>query len=173
MKIPHLNFNQILQLALVLALVVNALVHFQSPAYRYYQENVTRLNGDYQTFEKRIFSDLVPFILSQKTNTNESVSLTIDKTSSAPSDSSSVSSSSTTNYTHISISYSYAGSFGSCFTFEDRFYKVGDDFFGSPITYISPTLVRTSNDVYICHNQNHSSSVSRPLSMNKGGINGK
>ena len=146
----RLNTNQLLQLVLILALVVNAVIHFTSPSYRYYRENFDRVQKGVVDFERKVKADFVPAILTLATNRNfivvsnsVSVSDTVKVTAPLLSDTNSVS-------RLMSLDFRwFQGPRGCGFDLDGFHYHVGDVLFGSVIRSISPTMVVTDDYQFI------------------------
>lgn len=137
MNFRRLNSPVVLAVAIFLALVVNSIVHFTSPVYRYYQENVRRVNDQYSDLRKRLFTDLVPFVQYSLTNRHDSSVNSVGSLSSL-----SVSTNAVPLDMYLDFSFVVSGGDASMF-FADHAYRLGDLFLGSPLVYISPTLVQT------------------------------
>ena len=60
---------------LIASLFINAIVHYRSPAYRYYKEQCEELRAQYDEFQCRVQDDFVPAIKDLVTNIVDSVSL--------------------------------------------------------------------------------------------------
>ena len=144
-SLKKLSLNQWLQLLLVVALVVNCIVHFTSPAYRHYTEISHRIEQKHDDFEKRVQSEFLPSIVAIATN----VLSVVDGSSSSNSVSvSALALSSDTNSTTrlFSLDYHYfVDRSAPCFEIDGRYYCIGDTFFGSPVRVISPTIIVTDD----------------------------
>lgn len=146
----RLNTNQVLQLVLIIALIVNAVIHFTSPSYRYYRENFDQVKKGVVDFERKVKTDFVPAILTLATNRNfivvsNSVSVSDTVKISAPllSDTNSVS-------RLMSLDFRwFQGPRGYGFDLDGFHYHVGDVLFGSVIRSISPTMVVTDDYQFI------------------------
>lgn len=137
MNFRRLNPPIVLAVAIFLALVVNSIVHFTSPVYRYYQENVKRVNDQYSDLRKRLLTELVPFVQFSLTNRHDSSETSVGSLSSL-----SVSTNSVPLDMYLDFSFVIAGG-DSFLRFSDQVYHLGDLFLGSPLVYISPTLAQT------------------------------
>lgn len=141
MKLPSLNFTQWLQLGLLIALLINAVVHYTSPAYRYYQDKFSQFETSFSDFRRRVQCDFVPSIYEIISNRSVVVS-------SCPSPSSSlvgnysVKSNEVGRLFDLDYHYFESGS-SSCFEVDGHYYTVGDSFYGSVIRHVSPTIVVT------------------------------
>lgn len=133
------RFNAPIVLAILvfLALVINSVVHFTSPVYRYYQENVKQVNNQYAELRRRLLSELVPFVQFSLTNRNDASFNSIRSVSSL-----SVSTNAVPLDMYLDFSFVIAGG-DSFLRFSDQVYHLGDLFLGSPLVYISPTLAQT------------------------------
>lgn len=137
MNFRRLNSPIVLAVAIFLALVVNSIVHYTSPVYRYYQENVKHVNDQYSDLRKRLLTELVPFVQFSLTNRHVSSVNSVGSLSSL-----SVSTNSVPLDMYLDFSFVISGGDASMF-FADHVYRLGDLFLGSPLVYISPTLVQT------------------------------
>lgn len=131
------NTSIVLAVSIFLALVVNSCVHYTSPVYRYYQDNVKHVNDQYLELRKRLLSELVPFVQLSLTNRHEFSVNSVGTFSSL-----SVSTNAVPLDMYLDFSFVLAGGEGVLF-FSDHAYRLGDLFLGSPLVYISPTLVQT------------------------------
>ena len=136
MTFRRFNAPIVLAVLIFLALVVNTIVHFSSPVYRYYENNVKRVNDQYSELRKRLLTELVPFVQFSLTNRHDSVN-SVGSLSSL-----SVSTNAVPLDMYLDFSFVISGGDASMF-FSDHVYRLGDLFLGSPLVYISPTLVQT------------------------------
>ncbi len=136
MNFRRLNSPIVLAVAIFFALVVNTIVHYTSPVYRYYENNVKRVNDQYSDLRKRLLTELVPFVQFSLTNRHDSVN-SVGSLSSL-----SVSTNAVPLDMYLDFSFVVSGGDASMF-FSDHAYRLGDLFLGSPLVYISPTLVQT------------------------------
>lgn len=138
------SFTSLHWLILILLIFIgyNAYVHVSSPAYKYYQENFKILESRFFDFEKRVSTEFVPALIKYQSNLFERVKF--------DSPSQNLSSSLPTNLVSSAINFHYFTS-GDLphFTFDHHNYSLGDFFFGSPILFISPTLIKTSSSVFV------------------------
>lgn len=141
MKRP--SSTQLLQLFLILALIVNAIIHFTSPSYRFYKENVDRLDRVFHDFERQVKIDFVPAIISVASNNTYRATETNFSNSVSNSTSSSEFPSSGTLF-NLDYHYFTAGN-KSGFHFDGHDYFNGDSFFGSSIRVITPTVIVTDS----------------------------
>lgn len=137
MTFRRFNAPIVLAVLVFLGLVVNTVVHFTSPVYRYYQENVRHVNDQYAELRRRLLSDLVPFVQFSLTNRNDVSFGSVRSVSSL-----SVSTNAVPLDMYLDFSFVIAGG-DSFLRFSDQVYHLGDLFLGSPLVYISPTLAQT------------------------------
>ena len=137
MNFCRFNSPIVLAVAIFLALVVNTIVHYTSPVYRYYENNVKRVNDQYSDLRKRLLTELVPFVQFSLTNRHDSAVNSVGSLSSL-----SVSTNAVPLDMFLDFSFVVSGGDASMF-FADHAYRLGDLFLGSPLVYISPTLVQT------------------------------
>lgn len=152
MKKP--SSNQLLQAALVLALVVNCIIHFNSPAYKFYRENMQVLRNDVYDFQEKIKYEFVPAILEVASNRVVSTSPASVSVSSSSSVSSSLPLLSDTNLVARSrlfnLDFLWFNSGGvNGFELDGVRYFVGDSLFGSVIRSITPTIVVTDDYQFV------------------------
>lgn len=142
-----LSLNQVLQLVLIFALVLNALIHFTSPTYRYYQENFEKVRKGVNEFEQKVKLDFVPAILNLASNR---VQVSSSVSSSSLPDRPLLLSGTNTNDRLMSLDfqwYQFGNSFG--FELDGKYYQQGDLLFGSVIRSVTPTLVVTDDYQFI------------------------
>lgn len=145
----------ILVFLLIGLLIVNTVVHFSHPAYRFYRQNcedlkkqvesaALSLRSDYDVFTKRVQVDFVPSILTVFSNRCEFASVSSNGTVGV------VGSSSGDDYKPdiITARYFVAGGKG-WLDYDGWQYTAGDDFFGYTILEIRPSLVITDGRVFI------------------------
>lgn len=137
MTFRRFNAPIVLAVLVFLGLVVNTVVHYTSPVYRYYQENVKHVNDQYAELRRRLLSDLVPFVQFSLTNRYDASSISVRSVSSL-----SVSTNAVPLDMYLDFSFVIAGG-DSFLRFSDQVYHLGDLFLGSPLVYISPTLAQT------------------------------
>ena len=137
MTFPRFNAPIVLAILVFLGLVINSVVHYTSPVYRYYQENVKHVNDQYAELRKRLLSELVPFVQFSLTNRNDASFSSVRSVSSL-----SVSTNTVPLDMYLDFSFVIAGG-DSFLRFSDQVYHLGDLFLGSPLVYISPTLAQT------------------------------
>ena len=137
MTFRRINAPILLAILVFLGLVINSVVHYTSPVYRYYQENVKHVNDQYAELRRRLLSELVPFVQFSLTNRNDASFSSIRSVSSL-----SVSTNAVPLDMYLDFSFVIAGG-DSFLRFSDQVYHLGDLFLGSPLVYISPTLAQT------------------------------
>ena len=163
MKIPRLNPLHLILVLLLLAVVVNSVIHYTSPAYRYYREAVNGLRSDYTKLRKQLLVDLLPTL--QLALTNKTSTVSYSSTTSFTSTDSLVTVDTTTNCLPLTSFLSFdffSVSNSPGFSFNGRTYAVGDLFLGSPVVFVSPTFIKTVERNYI-----HSSLSSNKLTSPK------
>ena len=152
--IKRFTTNQILQLLLIIALVVNAVIHFTSPSYRFYKENFESVKKGVVDFENKVKLDFVPAILTLATNrvvvlsSNglDNVSSSVSLVSSAPS----ISCDSNTNSRLMSLDFRwYKTPSGYGFELDGSYYAAGDLLFGSVIRSVTPTMIVTDDYQFV------------------------
>lgn len=122
---------------LIAALVADVLVHFRSPAYRFYREKAADLDGRYSAFERRVEAEFVPAIRDVVTNMNLSVS-SRGITEGVPK------SGSVEYVTDYRQQYARTGGYSvsGCYI-DGHFYRLGDRYLGSPLVEIEPSCAFT------------------------------
>lgn len=63
-----LDKSQCIALLLTGALLVNAVIHFTHPSYRYYKTNISRLDSEFKAFRDRVQDEFVPAVMFVATN---------------------------------------------------------------------------------------------------------
>lgn len=157
MSFPALSRGQLMAVVLILATVLNVVMHFTHPAYRYYKEFSRAQAEKFDALEKRIRADFVPAIMSAVSNRSSAVASPFASiTPSLPSSAGSSPSSS------AAVPVVYGGDvrkdvklrFSSVndvpfVTVNDTVHlTIGDDLFGEPIRRITPTCLFTDFAVY-------------------------
>lgn len=136
-------------IALIIVLIINSVLHFTHPAYKYYSSNVDQFRSDYNDFVRKVQDDFIPCILQYGSNVQSRASSVITNSiSSLSSSASSVISSTSKTIQTIKGRYFVCGkpyfeSYDYHFTF-----TIGDDFLGSPIVDIRPTCLLTDDCFY-------------------------
>ena len=158
MSFPILSRGQLMAVVLILATVLNVIMHFTHPAYRYYKEFSRAQAERFAALEKRIRADFVPAIMSAVSNRSVAVASPFSSiTPSLPSSVGSFPSSS------AAVPVVYGGDvrkdvklrFSSVndvpfVTVNDTVHlTIGDDLFGEPIRRITPTCLFTDSAVYL------------------------
>lgn len=158
MSFPILSRGQLMAVVLILATVLNVIMHFTHPAYRYYKEFSRAQAERFDALEKRIRADFVPAIMSAVSNRSSAVASPF--ASITPSLPSSVGSSPSSS---AAVPVVYGGDvrkdvklrFSSVndvpfVTVNDTVHlTIGDDLFGEPIRRITPTCLFTDSAVYL------------------------
>lgn len=158
MSFPALSRGQLMAVVLILATVLNVVMHFTHPAYRYYREFSRAQAEKFDALEKRIRADFVPAIMSAVSNRSAAVASPFS--SAAPSLSSSVGLFSSSS---PAVPVVYGGDvrkdvklrFSSVndvpfVTVNDTVHlTIGDDLFGESIRRITPTCLFTDSAVYL------------------------
>lgn len=144
-----LTFFHWLIIALILVLIINTVTHFTHPAYKFYRENFEQLRESNEVFEKRVLTEVVTAIVTNSSFRSSSVvtNVSISQTSSV----SSVmrGESVATNSTYSLDFRFFVSQSLPCFEYQGRSYFLTDDFYGSPLIYISPTIVKTSTSTFV------------------------
>lgn len=128
---------------LIASLIFNAIIHFRSPAYRYYKEQCEELRSQYDEFQCRVKDEFVPAIKDLATNMVNSVSL--PRQADAPGLPVRGSVEFVSDYRYQRASSSYYGIEG-CFI-DGWFYRLGDRYLGSPILAVEPSCAFTRDFV--------------------------
>lgn len=141
----------ILVFLLIGLLIVNTVVHFSHPAYRFYRQNCEQLKNqvesvalalrsDYDVFTKRVQVDFVPSILTVFSNRCDVASVFSNRCDVVGS----------TDYKPdiITARYFVAGGKG-WLDYDGWQYTAGDDFFGYTILEVRPSLVITDGRVFV------------------------
>ena len=73
------NFNKthLLIYILIISLFLNCAIHFFHPSYKYYKQNITKLNEQLEDFKNQVVFTFVPALNSIATNISTEVSLSI------------------------------------------------------------------------------------------------
>lgn len=139
-----MNRNQILVIIVIILLAINTISHISSPVYKFYKENISRIDKSNEQFRNEIKLELIPAITNLAFNLDQTQLFT----------SSSVSNSSSSSFTPVqlpvrNLEFSYfisdnkpQISIGG-FTFQ-----IGDNFDSSPIVNISYYSFSTLNAIY-------------------------
>ena len=64
----NLDKSQVIALLLIFALLINAAIHFSHPSYRFYRQNISRLDSEFKAFRDRVQNDFVPALMFVATN---------------------------------------------------------------------------------------------------------
>lgn len=157
-------------LCLFCLLLFDIFVHFFHPAYKFYRETRASLNKRLDDFEHKVIFEFVPTLALVASNNivkSEIPSPAVDSISpSLPS-----SSETQKNNREVSVSlprgaHSFKVDGVQCANISGFTYLVGDNFDGSPILFINPVFMQTSNARYTFPDREvfrPSLSSSRPL----------
>lgn len=154
MKKP--TINQILAVAVIVAVSLNTYQHYSHPAYRYYVDNIHKLREDFKAFKLQVANDFVPavsngFLRAANVNISNQVAIIARKFSSTSRDSKSYGSSGYSekpilpnfhfhDYMEISgVPYVHLGT---------KWYTVGDELLGQVIDGITPDVVLIGGRYY-------------------------
>lgn len=128
---------------LIISLFFNAIVHYRSPAYRYYKEQCEELRSQYDEFQGRVQDEFVPAIKELATNMVNSVSFPRQAAASGMPARGTVEF--VSDYRYQRASSSYYGIEG-CYI-DGWFYRLGDRYLGSPIVAVEPSCAFTRDFV--------------------------
>ena len=128
---------------LIASLIFNAIIHFRSPAYRYYKEQCEDLRSQYDDFQSRVQDEFVPAIKDLATNIVNSVSLPRQSVAAGVPARGTVEF--VSDYRYQRASSSYYGIEG-CYI-DGWFYRLGDRYLGSPILAVEPSCAFTRDFV--------------------------
>lgn len=140
-----MNRNQILVIIVIILLAINTVSHISSPVYKFYKENISRIDKSNEQFRNEIRLELIPAI------TNLAFNLDQTQLSTLSSSSNSVSNSFSTPFQLPvrSIDFTYFISDNKPFVSIDGFtFQTGDNFDSSPIVNISYYSFSTLNAIY-------------------------
>lgn len=139
-----MNRNQILAIIVIFLLAINTISHISSPVYKFYKENIARIDKTNDQFRNEIRLELIPAITNLAFNLDQSHLLTSSASNSVVGSSVTVSQLPVRN-----LDFSYFISDNkpqisvSGFTFQ-----IGDNFDSSPIVNISYYSFSTLNAIY-------------------------
>lgn len=138
--------NQLLVIALILALVVNTVTHFTHPAYSFYRDNMDALYSRQSEFEDKVKSEFIPAF--EKLITNQVNVIRSPSSLISPTVSPSVPLSDNLIQSR-KIAYDYFLYNGSpCFRYHGWCYFVGSFFYGRRIVTVYPEMIVTDGLVY-------------------------
>ena len=121
-----------------LALLVNTWVHYTHPAYSHYVETSRHIDERFEKMRKQMFDDIVPFVKFAVSHTNDLAGVS----------SSSNSVTSLIREKFLDFRF-FSFNYQPFFEYQGHSYRLGDLFLGSPLVYISPTLIQTVTDRFI------------------------
>lgn len=151
---------KLLILVLVVVLIINTVLHFTHPAYKYYTDNVRQFRSDYNDFVRQVRSDFIPTILQVSSNRYQRV-----ETSSSSSNVVVETSSSSSSVIPTSVDARYFSANGDgYFCFNGWTFKKGDDFYGYTILDVRPTLIITDGRVFLISSDRSDKSTGVPQS---------
>lgn len=149
MKIPKLTLNQVLLVGVFLALVVNTIVHFTSPAYRYYKQNLEHLQNGVNDFERKVALQFVPAVLALTNSLGRSDTVATNSFSVVAGTSLPLLSQ-TNSPSLFNLDFKFftvGGQMG--FSCDGVNYFEGDSFFGSSIRLVTPTMIVTDQYQFV------------------------
>lgn len=126
--------------------IINTVIHFTHPAYKYYKQNISKVESKLldrqEKFEKKIVGDFLPAIYQAISNSYRVVN---GSAPSAPAITQIKSEQRPLRQLDASF-YLFRGA--PCIEYNGITFQVGDNFDGSAITSVSPLLVRTEFSDY-------------------------
>ena len=140
-----MNRNQILVIIVIILLAINTISHITSPVYKFYKENISRIDKSNQQFRNEIKLELIPAITNLAFNLDQNQLFT----SSSVSNSVSCSSPTPVQLPVRNLEFSYFISDNKPFISIGGFtFQIGDNFDSSPIVNISYYSFTTLNAIY-------------------------
>lgn len=140
-----MNRNQILVLLVIILLAINTVSHITSPVYKFYKENISRIDQSNEQFRNEIRLELIPAITNLAFNLDRTQLLT----SSSASNSVSCSSFTPVQLPVINLDFSYFTSDNKPLISIGGFtFQIGDNFDSSPIVNISYYSFATLQAIY-------------------------
>lgn len=140
-----MNRNQILVIIVIVLLAINTISHISSPVYKFYKENISRIDKSNEQFRNEIRFELIPAITNLALNLDQKY----DVMTSSPSNSVAGSFSSPVELPVRSLEFRYFTSDNVPFVSVGGFtFKIGDNFDSSPIVTISYYSFSTLNAIY-------------------------
>lgn len=137
--------NQILVIIVIILLAINTISHISSPVYKFYKENIARIDKSNDQFRNEIRLELIPAITNLAFNLDQSQLFS----SLSVSNSASFSSSTPVQLPVINLDFSYFISDNKPFISIGGFtFQIGDNFDSSPIVNISYYSFATLNAIY-------------------------
>lgn len=140
-----MNRNQILVIIVIILLAINTVSHISSPVYKFYKENISRIDKSNEQFKNEIRLELIPAITNLAFNLDNTSLLT-----SPLSTNSTVSSAATPIQLPVrSLDFTYFVSDNIPYVSIGGFtFQIGDNFDSSPIVNISYYSFSTLNAIY-------------------------
>lgn len=140
-----MNRNQILVLVVILLLAINTVSHISSPVYKFYKENISRIDKSNEQFRNEIRLELIPAITNLAFNLDNTSFLTSSLTTN-----SFVTSPATSIQLPVrSLDFTYFVTDNTPFISIGGFtFRIGDNFDSSPIVNISYYSFSTLNAIY-------------------------
>lgn len=140
--------NQILALLVIILLAINTVSHISSPVYKFYKENISRIDKSNEQFRNEIRLELIPAITNLAFNLDNIPHVNISSSSS--SSNSIVNSSLAPIQLPVrSLDFTYFVSDNIPFVSTGGFtFRVGDNFDSSPIVNISYYSFSTLQAIY-------------------------
>lgn len=142
-----LDKAQVIAILLTGALLVNAAIHFTHPSYKYYKQNVARLDSEFKEFRERVQNEFVPAVMLIATNIN---ALAVLSSSPGFATNALVLASQPIQPPqpqdvdcHYFVCQGRRG-----FKYQGFPFFVGDTFFGEEILAVDPTCFKTSERLY-------------------------
>lgn len=140
-----MNRNQILVIIVIILLAINTVSHISSPVYKFYKENISRIDKSNEQFRNEIRLELIPAITNLALNLDNTSLLT-----SSLSTNSFVSSTVTPIQLPVrSLDFTYFVTDNIPYVSTGGFtFRIGDNFDSSPIVNISYYSFSTLQAIY-------------------------
>lgn len=140
-----MNRNQILVIIVIILLAINTISHISSPVYKFYKENIARIDKSNEQFRNEIKLELIPAITNLALNLDNTSLLT-----SSLSTNSFVSSTVTPIQLPVrSLDFTYFVTDNIPYVSTGGFtFRIGDNFDSSPIVNISYYSFSTLQAIY-------------------------
>lgn len=135
--------HNLLLIALILALIFNALLHFAHPAYQAYERKKAELDDRYDVFVRRVSTEVIPMFFASQTNLQTRLSLNI-----VSNNMQSVVFKSEQKPEYITARYMVVSG-QPYLSMGGHVFALGEDLYGSRILDIRPTFVVTSVRNYL------------------------
>lgn len=140
-----MNRNQILVIFVIILLAINTVSHISSPVYKFYRENISRIDKSNEQFRNEIRLELIPAI----TNLAFNLDHTSFSTSSLSTNSCASSLSTPIQLPVRSLEFTYFVSDSIPYVSIGGFtFRIGDNFDSSPIVNISYYSFSTLQAIY-------------------------